>query len=282
MPVLAIDLGGTKTLAALVDGAGILERREIATDRTTGPAAWVAGMADLVRDWQGRHDGIGLTVTGLVSDGLWRPLNPETLPLSVEGYPLADAVKAALGGPAVIRNDAQAAAWGEHLHGAGQGRDMVFLTVSTGIGAGIVLNGQLAQGRFGLAGHAGQMIAMPDGDDAPFEDMASGRWIARQAGRADARAVFAEADDPACAEAIGASARRVARLCRNLQFLLSPDVIVIGGGIGLAPGYLSRVREALASLDPIRRPLLEPAALGADAGVIGIAALAADGAPAEH
>ena len=282
MPVLAVDLGGTKTLVALVDGADIVARREVATGRNTGPAAWVAGMADLAHDWRGRHDGIGLTVTGLVAQGLWRPLNPETLPLPAEGFPLAREAEAALGGPAVIRNDAQAAAWGEYLHGAGQGRDMVFLTVSTGIGAGIVLNGQLVGGRFGLSGHAGQMIALPDGDDAPFEDMASGRWIARKAGRPDARAVFAGADDPACAEAIETSAQRVSRLCRNLQFLLAPEVIVIGGGIGLAPGYLPRVRAILAPLDPIRHPVIEPAALGGDAWVIGIAALAAAQARAEY
>jgi len=282
MPALAIDLGGTKTLAALVEGATIVARRQIGTDRGAGPDAWVAGMADLTGDWRGRHDAIGLTVTGLVADGLWQALNPETLPLPAGGYPLARKVEAALGGRAGIRNDAQAAAWGEYLHGAGQGRDMVFLTVSTGIGAGIVLNGRLASGRFGLAGHAGQMIALPDGDDAPFEDMASGRWIARQAGQADARAVFAATDDPACAEAIGASARRVARLCRNLQLLLAPEVIVLGGGIGLAPGYLSRVHAALAPVDALRRPRVVPALLGGDAGVIGIAALAAAGAPGEH
>lgn len=273
-PVLAIDLGGTKTLAALVLGARIIERREVATDREVGPEAWLGGMADLVRDWRGQHDWIGLTVTGLVSEGNWRPLNPETLALPADGFPLAERAKAVLGARPVIRNDAQAAAWGEFRHGAGRGRDMVFLTVSTGIGAGLVLNGQLVSGRFGLAGHAGQMIATPDGDDAPFEDMASGRWIAREAGRPDARAVFAEMNDPACAAAVSASASRLARMCRNLHYLFAPDVIVIGGGIGLAPGYLDLLRAALSPVEDLRRPIVEPAALGADAGVIGIAALA--------
>ena len=63
-------------------------------------------MADLAHDWRGRYDGIGLTVTGLVAKGLWRPLNPETLPLPAEEFPLAREAEAALGGPAVIRNDA--------------------------------------------------------------------------------------------------------------------------------------------------------------------------------
>lgn len=276
---LAIDLGGTKTLAALVDGAKVLDRRRIATDPALGPDGWLTGIAGVVGDWSGGYDRIGMTVTGLVADGCWRAMNPATLPVPA-GYPLAERAATALGRPVTLANDAQAAAWGEFRHGAGAGRDMVFVTVSTGIGAGIVLNGRLVTGRGGLAGHAGQMIDLPAGDDRPFEDQAAGRWIARTGGRADAAAVFAAAaDDPASAASIAASADRVSRLCRNLQFLLDPEVIVIGGGIGLAPGYLDRVADTLGRLDEIVRPRLIRAALGADAGTIGIAALANNASP---
>lgn len=276
---LAIDLGGTKTLAALVDGANVQERREVATDRASGPEQWLAAIADVAQEWRGRYRGTGITVTGLVSDGIWRPLNPETLPLPDEGYPLGRHAAEVLGAPVTLCNDAQAAAWGEHVYGAGAGRDMVFVTVSTGIGAGIVLQGRLVTGRFGLAGHVGQTVATPDGVDAPIEDSASGRWIARQAGTTDARAAF-EATGTQASNAIAVSANRVARLCRNLQFLLAPDVILIGGGVGLAKGYLQQVRSAVSELDDIRRPLLEPAILGGDAGIIGIAALVAGSDPA--
>lgn len=272
-PSLAIDLGGTKTLVALVDGATVLDRRELPTERASGPDDWIAAIAREARGWRGQYRDIGITVTGLVSDGVWRPLNPETLPLPDAGYPLNNRVVEALGGPVTLCNDAQAAAWGEFVYGAGAGRDMVFVTVSTGIGAGIVVQGQLLTGRFGLAGHAGQMVEMAGGGDAPFEDMASGRWIARAAGTADARAAFAGGgQEPA--EAIALSAQRLARMCCNLQFLIAPEVILIGGGVGLADGYLPLVQGVLSDLDEVRRPNLEPATLKGDAGIIGIAALA--------
>jgi predicted NBD/HSP70 family sugar kinase len=180
--------------------------------------------------------------------------------------------------PPALANDAQAAAWGEHVHGAGQHRDMVFLTVSTGIGGGIVTGGRPHTGRSGLAGHFGQLSGM-ESPGGPVEDHASGRWIAAEgeaAGIGDAPAVFAAArhGDPTAAAILDTSAGRVARLCTNVQFALAPEVIVIGGGIGLAPGYLARVTAALGSLAPPVRPDIVPAALGADAGAVGVAALA--------
>lgn len=274
MATLAIDLGGTKTMVALVEGAKVRMRHVVPTDRRLGPEAWLHAAAEVAEGWDVGPGPMGLTVTGLVTDGMWRALNPETLPLPAGGYPIVHRAAVLFGRPVVACNDAQAAAWGEYVHGAGAGSNMVFITVSTGIGAGIVLDGRLLRGRDGLAGHVGQMIAMPDGPDTPFEDSASGRWIARQAGAADARAVFAARDNPHHAEVIASSAGRVARLCRNLQMLIAPERIVIGGGIGLAPGYLQQVRSGLDGLDDQRRPRIEPATLGADAGILGVAALA--------
>jgi N-acylmannosamine kinase/N-acetylmannosamine-6-phosphate 2-epimerase/N-acetylmannosamine kinase len=93
----------------------------------------------------------------------------------------------------------------------------------------------------------------------------------------DPRAAFAAAagGDPSASAILDLSAARLARLCRNLQMAFDPPRIVIGGGIGLAPGYLGRITAALGDLAPPLRPTLVPAALGRDAGAIGIAALAA-------
>ncbi|MCC7320652.1 MAG: ROK family protein [Rubellimicrobium sp.] len=273
-PVLAVDLGGTKILAALVTGATILQSRETATDRSGGPEAWLRQIGALVGDWAGEWGAAGITVTGLIHGDEWSALNPGTLDLPAR-YPLAERARALLGGPVALANDAQAAAWGEFRHGAGTGtRDMVFLTVSTGIGGGIVAGGRLLAGRSGLAGHAGLLHPLPDGGADLFEDHASGRWIGRAAGQADARAAFAALPDPLAEEAIATSAMRVAALCRNLQLLVDPELIVIGGGVGLAPGYLPRVAAALSPLAPLYRPSLARAALGTGAGVIGIADLA--------
>jgi len=270
-PVLAIDLGGTKILAALVDGATVLRRAECTTDRSAGPDVWLNQMAQLVHDWPADWPVIGITVTGLIHNGTWSALSRGTLNLA-DSFPLANRAQALFGRPVALANDAQAAAWGEYRHGAGAGRDMVFLTVSTGIGGGIIAGGRLLAGRSGMAGHVGLLQPMPDGDGI-FEDAASGRFIAQTSGRPSARDAFTD-DSDAANWSISASARRVARLCRNLQLLTDPQVIVIGGGVGLAPGYLDRVSAQLADLEHLFKPTLARAALGTEAGVIGIAALA--------
>lgn len=278
-PALAIDLGGTKLLVALVDGSRVLDRVEQPTERGAAPADWLARIAELARPWTGRYARAGISVTGPVSDGRWSALNPGTLAIPA-GFPLKSALEETLGVPVVACNDAQAAAWGEYRYGAGAGCDMAFLTVSTGIGGGIVWNGRLVVGRGGLAGSFGQLrpLLAAQGDER-LEDCASGRWIGEAATRlglaADARAVFAQAADGAAwAEAIvAASAASVARLCANIQLTIDPDVIVVGGGVGLAAGYLQRVVDALAACPPPLLPTLKSAALGGDAGIIGVAAL---------
>jgi len=279
MSVLAIDLGGSKVLAALVDGGRVLDRAEAATDRDAGPEVWLAQMATLARPWSGQFAQAGVTVTGLVHAGHWSAMNPATLNVPLQ-YPLAARARAALGVPVTLANDGHAAAWGEHVHGAGIGQaDMVFVTVSTGIGGGIIVNRALVAGRSGMAGHVGQLLPMTI-DGGRFEDSASGRWIAAEAAAqgqpGDARAIFAAADRgaPWARAIIASSAGKVAALMRNLQLLFDPGLIVVGGGIGLASGYLDLVQAALADLPDLYRPTLARAALGADAGAIGIAALA--------
>ncbi|MBC7735682.1 MAG: ROK family protein, partial [Candidatus Saccharibacteria bacterium] len=118
-----------------------------------------------------------------------------------------------------------------------------------------------------------------------FEDRASGRWTAAEGARAgksgDARAVFAAAaEGQAWAdEIVQTSARRVARLCHNLQLMFDPDLFVIGGGVGLAPGYMDRIVASVAHVSLLTRPEFIPAALGKDAGVIGVADLSTRNQP---
>jgi N-acetylmannosamine-6-phosphate 2-epimerase / N-acetylmannosamine kinase len=280
---LAIDLGGSKILAALVSEGRVTDRAETATDRTVGPDAWIADMAGLSAPWAGRYTALGITVTGLVHNGLWTALNPATLGIPAD-FPLADQVRDRFGMAPVLANDAQAAAWGEYTHGSGAGRDMVFFTISTGIGGGVVTGGRLLTGRSGLAGSFGQLT--PLGEDGPrIEDLTSGLWMLSEAAahghQAEARAVFAAAQNGEgwADSIIQTSATRAARLCHSAQLLFDPAVIVIGGGIGLAPGYLDRVEALLRDLPEIQRPTLARAALGADAGAVGIAALATQPTP---
>lgn len=274
-PVLAIDLGGSKLAAALVDGAAILERRETPTDRTGGPAAWMDAIARLVEGWTG-YRAAGIAVTGLVHAGLWRAVNPDTLPVP-DDFPLTATLGGRLGRPVVARNDAQAAAWGEYRFGAGRGGIAVFVTVSTGIGGGLVVDGRLVEGRTGLAGHIGiTPIETPDGVRM-LEEVASGAALARMAeGRGSAADVTAAAlrGEAWATALLDRTIEPLALALRRLHLELDPDSIVIGGGLGLAPGYLDRLEGHLAPLSALMRPQLRAAALGADAGLIGIADLA--------
>lgn len=274
-PVLAIDLGGTKLAAALVDGSLVLERREIPTDRTGGAAAWIEAITRLVEGW---NDCLaaGIAVTGLVRGGLWRAVNPDTLAVP-DDFPLTTILADRLGMPVLARNDAQAAAWGEYRFGAASGGTAVFVTVSTGIGGGLVVDGRLVEGRTGLAGHIGiTPIETPDGLRM-LEDVASGAALARMAqGRGTAAVVMAAAlrGEPWATALLEGAIAPLALALRRLHLELDPDCIVIGGGLGLAPGYLDRLDSVLAPLPALMRPRICAAALGADAGLIGIADLA--------
>lgn len=275
-PTLAIDIGGTKTLVALVQGEQVLGTQTAPTSRADGPEQWIEQSASLAGKWQGQYDLCGVTVTGAVRDGLWSAMNPKTLNIP-DSFPIAQQFSQVINVPTTICNDAQAAAWGEYQFGAGQGKDTVFLTVSTGIGGGAVANGRLVQGHSGVGGHFGLLLA---DNDAPIEDLASGQWIAAEAARQGHKMstpeVFSSAalGEDWAAQIIDESARLIARLCHNLQLIFDPEVIVIGGGVGLAEGYLAEVRKHVENL-PARVPsTLARAALGANAGVLGIAALA--------
>ncbi|WDR07253.1 putative N-acetylmannosamine-6-phosphate 2-epimerase [Devosia rhodophyticola] len=276
-PVLAIDIGGTKILATLITNGRAGAEMQIATDRKVGPDHWIAEVAEAVKSWGGQYGSVGCAVTGLIDDGVWSPLNKSTLNIP-ERFPLVARLASTFGVPAFAANDAQSAAWGEFRHGAGAGQDMVFLTISTGIGGGIVVNGRLLGG---LAGHYGILRSPSTNKSLPIEDEVSGRWIAAEAERAghrgDAATVFVAARaGEAWADAIIAnSASTVALLCQDIQLTLDPQRIVVGGGIGLADGYLDRVRAALPDLGPRCKPQIVSARCGRHAGAIGVAELAA-------
>ncbi|AEQ53074.1 ROK family protein [Pelagibacterium halotolerans] len=274
--VLAIDIGGTKILGALVSGTTITEPVEIATPGSGDPRSWIADLFGRAPNWHGRYGRVGAAVTGVVEDGHWSALNPKTLSIP-SNYPLTEVLGDLAGAPAIALNDAQAAAWGEYRLGAGRGAEScVFLTISTGIGGGVVAGGQLLSG---MAGHFGQFRA-DIADETPIESLAAGRWMAEAAQAqgypTDARGVFAAAaQGDAWAESIIAlSAGRIATLCANIQLGLAPERIIIGGSIGLAPGFIARIAASFSDLPPRQRPVLVAAQLGGQAGIVGIAQIA--------
>ena len=273
--LLAIDIGGTKIIAAMVTGGEVLDEVTVPTARDAGPDAWIAAVAEASRDWLPRCTGVGIAVTGLIDEGRWSGLNLATLGVP-QNYPLVDKLRATFDLPVFAANDAQAAAWGEHRFGAGLNQNCAFLTISTGIGGGLVLNGKPL---LGLAGHFG-LLRLPSLDANPLEDDVSGRWFAAEARKAghdvEAPGVFAAArnGETWASDIIDRSANRVALLCRDIQLMFDPARIVIGGGIGMADGFLDLVRSKIPAEPARLRPELVAAKLGRHAGVIGVADLA--------
>jgi predicted NBD/HSP70 family sugar kinase len=292
---LALDLGGTKTSAALVRGDRVLERRIAATPAQEGPEAVVEAAAGLLAPYLDRADAVCVAATGHVRGGTVSAVNRATMP-GWDEFPLAAALAARCGRPVRLVNDAHAAAWGESRFGAGRGaRDFVFVTVSTGVGAGIVAGGRLLLGARGLAGHLGFWRGAGGGPvagdaaaagDPVLEHVASGSAIARAGSAAlgrplTTREVFAAADagDPAADAVVEAAVDRLAAALVDVRWLVDPARVAIGGSVGLAPGYLSRLREALASREPDGPLPVVAAELGGDAGLLGAADLLGDDGP---
>jgi N-acylmannosamine kinase len=274
---IALDIGGTNSRAALIDGGRIVWRADAPTPGADGPDAMLATMLDLVAPVQSLEAPIGVAIAGLVVDGCVTANN--TALRGWSAYPLAQRLSSRLGRPVRVVNDARAAAWGEYRCGSGRGcAEFLFVTVSTGIGAGLVLDGRLHLAHNGLDAELGETRA--DGDST-LEQLASGtalgQWAA-QHGYRDARALCdaADAGDERAEARLRESIRRLAEKLADLSVMLGIQRSAIGGGVGLRPGYLSRLREAMAQLPPLYRHELVPAELGADAGLHGTAALVSE------
>lgn len=272
--VMSVDLGGTKTMAALVQAGEVLDTVAFATDRGGSPELWLQQIAEATAAWKGRYKSAGLAVTGAVRNGTWRAMNKATLGIEGE-FPLASRAAELFDIPVVAANDAQAAAWGEYKATPDR-RDLVFITVSTGLGGGIVSEGRLLRG---IAGHFGQMHD-PEAGSKPLESRVCGPWIASEAKRlgrdCEPKDVFCAANDGEewAIGIIGGVARRFARLCCDIQLAIDPARIVIGGGIGLATGFIDRVKAEIEAIGPSAVPALRAATLGPKAGIVGIADLA--------
>lgn len=198
--VLAVDVGGTKLAAGVVDREGALDRRaSVPTPPGTDPEALLAtllGLVDEVRDGAGPLTAVGVGCGGPMAraaDGTMA-VSPLNIP-AWRGFPLGPRLAAHLDLPVAVDNDAKALALGEGWVGAAAGvRDFLAMVVSTGVGGGIVLDGRLLDGADGNAGHIGHVIVEPDGALCPcgargcLEAEASGTGIAARTGRPAAEA----------------------------------------------------------------------------------------------
>lgn len=286
MTTLAIDIGGTKLAAALVDSdLQIRDRRELPTPASKSPDALRAALKALVEPLQTQATHVAIASTGIIRDGVLLAINPLNLGGLVH-FPLVQTLNDLTGLPTMAVNDAQAAAWAEYRALADEISDMAFITVSTGVGGGVVSNGKLLTGSGGLAGHLGHTLADPHGPLCGcgrvgcVEAIASGRGIAAAArddlAGCDAKTIFARAAQrhEQAMRLVAHSAAVVARLIADVKATTDCQCVVIGGSVGLAEGYLALVESYLAQAPLAYHVKLQAAHYRHDAGLLGAALLA--------
>lgn len=303
--VAALDIGGTKIAGALVDGHGtILVRAQRPTpaqedgDTVMRAVEEVLGELSAAPLWERAH-AIGIGSAGPV-DASAGTVSPVNVP-GWRDFPLVERVRAAVGDlPVELIGDGVAITAAEHWQGAARGHaNALCMVVSTGVGGGLVLNGQLHPGPTGNAGHIGHISVDLDGDPCPcgargcVERIASGPNIARRAlengwrpgpdGDVSAAAVAAaaQAGDPVAVASFERAAQALAAGIAATATLVEIDIAVVGGGVGKAGDVLfAPLRKALgdyATLSFVQRLTVAPAQMGTDAGLVGAAAAALAG-----
>jgi len=300
--VAALDIGGTKIAGALVDGHGrILLRAQRATPAQEDGETVMRAVEETLGELTGSPLWGRATALGIGSAGPVDASTGTVSPVNVPGwrdYPLVRRVQEAAGGlPVELIGDGVAITAAEHWQGAARGHDNALcMVVSTGVGGGLVLNGQLHAGPTGNAGHIGHISVDLDGDRCPcgargcVERIASGPNIARRAlengwrpgpdGDTSAAAVAeaARAGDPVAVASFARAAQALAASIAATATLVEIDIAVIGGGVGKAGDVLFEpLRKALgdyATLSFVQRLTIVPAQMGTDAGLVGAAAAA--------
>jgi glucokinase len=273
---LAIDIGGTKLAAGMVDEGGTLGwRAAVATPQTDSAEVLFSVLAALVE----RAPAAGAVVCGVGSGGPMTANGEQVSPLNIPAwrqFPLRRRLATLTGLPTFVDNDAKALALGEGWRGAAIGLDdYLAMVVSTGIGGGIVLDGRLLEGREGNAGHIGHVIVVPGGRRCAcggrgcLEAEASGTAIAAITGRP-----AAEADRVTMARAgllVGRAVASVANLL-DLALALVAGSVALGYG---APFFAAAQAEldAGARLSFSRGAQIRPGGLGQDGPLIGAAAV---------
>ncbi len=316
--IVGLDLGGTQIRACLADvGGKILSQVRRATLAREGPQRVLGRMKETIHEVLQGVDRDAVLAIGIAAPG---PLDPRTgvviAPPNLPGWndvPLSDIMSETFALRVFINNDANLAGLAEHRYGAGRGTlDMIYLTISTGLGGGIICGGELLLGAHGLAGEPGHTIVDPGGplcgcgNAGCLEAMAAGPGIASYAselirrGRSSSLAGHVEGDGELTGEMVGEAAQAgdgvaleaVERAAHylgigvlNLIHIFDPEIVILGGGVTkLGPLLFDPVRAWVLSqaMAPVQRDTpIVPAALGDDVGLLGAVAWAADQSQAQ-
>ncbi len=306
---IGVDIGGTKVAAGVVDEDGrVLERLRLDTPGAD-PDRTESVIVELVTELSRRHDAaaVGIGAAGwIAADRATVLFSPH---LAWRNEPLRDALAGRIELPVVVENDANCAAWAEYRYGAAAGEPVVVcVTLGTGIGGGLLVEGDIYRGAYGVACEYGHMTVVPDGrlcacgNRGCWEMYASGRALARDARELAAASpaaaagllaaagsvegltgpvvtTAAESGDPAAVTICTAMGRWLGRGMASLAAVLDPSLFVVGGGVSVAGRLFIRAapEEFAQSLTGRGfRPTAQVrlASLGPDAGMVGAADLA--------
>ncbi len=312
---IGVDVGGTTVKTGLVAEDGTVRTAQSRPTPSTSAAQVAEVIATSVNALRGKADdevvAVGLGAAGFVDSDRGTVLFAPNLAWRDE--PLRDAVASRTGLPVVVENDANAMAWGEYRFGAGRGvEDLVCVTIGTGIGGGIVLNGRLVRGAYGVAAEFGHLRVIPDGrrcgcgNRGCWEQYCSGRALVREArdlalvapGLAGRMLELADDEienitgeivtmaglerDEAALDCFAQVGGWLGQGLAEVSALLDPARFVIGGGVVAAGDLLlgpARERYSRALTGHGHRPVaaIVAAELGNNAGIVGAADLARRG-----
>jgi glucokinase len=267
--ILAVDIGGTKHSLGLFEGSSLLRRATYPTDAEGGRLWMLSRLPPAITEFLGaaRPAACGIGFGGPVDFAAQR-VGRSMHAGGWQDFPFATALEQRLGIPCRMDNDGNLGALGEFRAGAGRGvASLLYVTLSTGIGAGILLDGKILRGADSLAGELGHVPLEPDGPECScgargcFEALCSGRAIEAREGRPAAELL----DDRAFRAGY---VRSLARGLRVALMLLNPHRVILGGGISKAGAPLfSDLRAELRRQIPASLPVradIQPAALGDD------------------
>ena len=303
--IAAVDIGGTKIALGLSDLEGrALPFRRFPTQVERGPHRILEHALDelekMAAEAGGRVAAVGVGCGGPLSRSRGLILSPPNLP-GWDEFPVVSLIEERMGVPVLLDNDANAAALGEYEYGAGRGvENLVYITISTGIGGGLIVGGRLVYGVGDAAGEVGHMVVAPNGPPCGcgargcLEALCSGTGIARRAAErlaggarastllgaggskeitARAVAEAARAGDRVAVEVWDETIEYLALGLGNIIAALAPEAIILGGGVSTAGDQLlvplrRRIRESV-KIAPVEEVRIVQAALGGDSGAYG-------------
>ncbi|GAA1590030.1 ROK family glucokinase [Actinomadura kijaniata] len=308
---IGVDVGGTKVAAGVVDDRGTILEKVRRPTPSTDPAETAEVIAEVVDLLKGKFEdvvAVGLGTAGFVDETRSTVLFAPNLAWRDE--PIKQKVEDRVGLPVVVENDANATAWGEARFGAGRGHDFIVLvTLGTGIGGGIIIDGELYRGRFGIGAEVGHFRVVPDGrrcgcgNRGCWEQYASGNALLHEArelarvspamagrllelGEGSPEGISgpeitqaAREGDPAALECFRTVAKWAGQGLADLTAILDPGLFIIGGGLSDAGDLLldpvrTAFHNALTGRGHRPEPEVRIAELGSAAGIVGAADLA--------